>query len=86
MSAPLPQQGSVNPYIGAYQTKQFDQGHAATAGVPYSGTTALDALANPPAAAVAAAAADLPNSKGQLPEATHPPVGAGGNSSNGGLW
>lgn len=66
MTAPRPISGD-NPYTGAYQVKQFDTTFPPAESV-------LDALADPPAAGIAAELSpDM-----LLLENTHPPVGAGG--------
>ena len=67
-----------NPYTGAYQTRQFDEGLASGTS-PVSTYSVLDSLESAPSAALAAQTADLPNSSGQLQAQLNPPVGAGGN-------
>lgn len=53
MTAPGPVPGSVNPFTGAYQTRQFPM---LVNGDP--DTTVFDSLATPPASGVAAVEAD----------------------------
>lgn len=54
MTAPVPPQGTYNPWTGAYQTQQYDIGTAGSPPRGYSGSSILDDLANPPAAGVTA--------------------------------
>jgi hypothetical protein len=75
MTAPTPPQGTYNPWTGAYQTQQYDIGTAASTPRGYSGSSILDDLANPPAAAVTASSSP----QHVFNANTNPPVGAGGN-------
>lgn len=71
MTAPGPVPGA-NPYTKAYQAKQFDCSWPPAESV-------LDALADPPAAGIAAEVSP----DNVFEENTNPPVGAGGNSGIG---
>lgn len=61
-----------NPFVGAYQAKQFDNTWPPAESV-------VDALATPPAAAVEAESS--PDHVFDVRD--HPPVGAGGNTGDG---
>jgi hypothetical protein len=71
MTAPGPVPGT-NPHTLSYQSKQFD-----TTWPPHE--SVLDALANPPAAGIAAET--TPDHL--FAENTDPPVGSGGNTGDG---
>jgi len=51
MTAPIPLQGTSNPYTGTYQIQQYDIEVASRSPQGYSGISVLNDLATPPAAA-----------------------------------
>lgn len=73
MTAPGPVPGT-NPYTGAYQTQQYDQGLSASLPHGYADSSVFDALNAPPAAGVSAQTSP----DHLFEENTNPPVGAGG--------
>jgi hypothetical protein len=56
MTAPIPLQGTTNPYTGAYQNQQFDIGITSAAPRGYANSGAFNALVSAPAAGVTASA------------------------------
>lgn len=71
---PTPIAGS-NPFVGAYQVKQFDTSYPGGELHGYTDGTVLDALADPPEAGVAAS--DSPDKVFESRD--NPPPGSGGN-------
>jgi len=73
MSAPGPVAGD-NPYIGAYQTQQYDQGLAGSLPRGYGDESIFDSLADPPQEGLNAQWSPYH----LFQENIDPPIGAGG--------